>query len=414
MESPFSRIRAAVAEGRLAASTAARALHEIDAESEEAWLEDAIAGLLPARRKCDRAPVREWTGDDARVVHEARTLARLHLGQPVSDAAADRQILSAWRAKTPRAQILSEAMADPPAPAPLPEWPDGPDPADVLVGEWRTPEGPEEALALLRMTQFVRRDRRVQLGPLLTIVVEERLFEAAGCRTMEGWVREHLSLDVRTTQRLRRAAALAEEADHVRGLDLDRADFLDAVATDDTLPEWEIIVPMVGRAELERVRVLARGEAETALRTAYTTAIAEATKSADTGRRRYVSLAATFPPPPAPRRVDAHPEFPEAARWYLEAGRPPKQRGIGRIKELAAYTCVLPECCARSVRAEVHHRVFRSRGGTDADENLHCHCTACHLRLIHAGHVTVSRQGDVLVYSFRDREIWVFGTPAFL
>ena len=44
----------AVAGGRLAPSTAVRALHEIDAESEEAWLEDAIAGLLPAPRKCDR------------------------------------------------------------------------------------------------------------------------------------------------------------------------------------------------------------------------------------------------------------------------------------------------------------------------------------------------------------------------
>ena len=76
------------------------------------------------------------------------------------------------------------------------------------------------------------------------------------------------------------------------------------------------------------------------------------------------------------------------------------------------FSCVLPECCARSLRAEVHHRVFRSRGGTDADENLHCHCTACHLRLIHAGHVTVRRQGEVLVYTFRDREIRVFGTPA--
>ena len=116
----------------------------------------------------------------------------------------------------------------------------------------------------------------------------------------------------------------------------------DAVSTEDTRPEWEIIVPMVGRAELERVRVLAHirahgGGAEAALRAAYTAAIAEATKSADTGRRRYVSLAATFPPPPAPRQVEAHPDLPEAARWYLQAGRPPRQRGIGRIKELAAH-----------------------------------------------------------------------------
>ena len=128
--------------------------------------------------------------------------------------------------------------------------------------------------------------------------------------------------------------------------DLDRADLLDAVATEDTRPEWEGIVPMVGRAELERVRVLARGGAEVALRTAYAAAIAEATKGAATGRRRYASLSATFPPPPAPRHVEAHPDLPEAARWYLREGRPPKQRGIGRITALAAYTCVLPECCA--------------------------------------------------------------------
>ena len=36
-----------------------------------------------------------------------------------------------------------------------------------------------------------------------------------------------------------------------------------------------------------------------------------------------------------------------------------------------------------------------------------------HRRLIGAGHVTVNRHGEVLVHAFREREIWVFGTPAF-
>ena len=74
---------------------------------------------------------------------------------------------------------------------------------------------------------------------------------------------------------------------------------------------------MVGLADLARVRTLAERGAEEALRQAYRGAIGEvreATKSAEPARRLYVSLAATLPPPPAPRHVRARPDLPEAAR----------------------------------------------------------------------------------------------------
>ena len=112
---------------------------------------------------------------------------------------------------------------------------------------------------------------------------------------------------------------------------------------------------------------------------------------------------------PRARLIVAHPDLPEAARWYLENGKSPRQRGIGRIKERYAYTCVNPECAARSLRLHVHHRTPRSKGGSDAKENLDPLCPACHLRLRHSGHLAIERHGDRLVFTFADREITMFG-----
>ncbi len=407
VESPFAKVRAAVVAGRLAPSVAIRGVRVLSPEEEEQWLEDAIAGHFSrARREPD--PEVEHTGEDVVAIHAARTLARLNLGQPVTDPTADRHILAACRANTPGHPL--QRLDPPPAPAPLPPSTPALDPADEWVGPWQDPTDPGHALALLRLVSALRLDRVRQLGAALAFIAQGRLYEIAGFRSFEAWARRSLSIDVRTVQRYRKALNDSPE------LDLDRALFLEDIAADDTREAWRAIVPRVPAAELERVRVHARRGAEAALREAYTQAIAEvdaipalATRAvlpslpgvptlqpegATNGAKpRLVSLARTLLPPRAPRATPAHPDLPTAARWYLLHGKPPKQRGIGRIKERDHFTCVNPECGARSLRAQVHHRVFRSHGGTDSPANLQTHCPACHLRLIHSGHLRVRSHG---------------------
>ena len=45
------------------------------------------------------------------------------------------------------------------------------------------------------------------------------------------------------------------------------------------------------------------------------------------------------------------------------------------------HRCTCPVCSRRDVTP--HHVEFRSRGGSDADENLVALCTECHLGLLH-------------------------------
>jgi 5-methylcytosine-specific restriction endonuclease McrA len=52
------------------------------------------------------------------------------------------------------------------------------------------------------------------------------------------------------------------------------------------------------------------------------------------------------------------------------------------------------ECGRRTLRAQAHHRVPRSEGGSDALENGDTVCKPCHLRLIHTGRVTVEQVGE--------------------
>ena len=103
-ESPFARVRAAVLEGKLAPSVAARGVRDISPENEAAWLESAIAGDFRRKRR-EPDPEVEFTQPDAKDITNARTLARLNLGQPVSEPVADRHILGAWRARVPMAEL---------------------------------------------------------------------------------------------------------------------------------------------------------------------------------------------------------------------------------------------------------------------------------------------------------------------
>ena len=123
------------------------------------------------------------------------------------------------------------------------------------------------------------------------------------------------------------------------------------------------------------------------------------------GLRVFVSLNAAWVPPGPPRRGRVHADLPRAAAWFLENVRPEPQRGVGKAKEKADFTCRNPECGCRNLRVQTHHVVWVSMGGGDEEDNLICVCKPCHLRLIHTGIVSLSRVGDALVWRFPGRVV---------
>ncbi len=66
-----------------------------------------------------------------------------------------------------------------------------------------------------------------------------------------------------------------------------------------------------------------------------------------------------------------------------------------RLMQRDHFTCCAPGC-TRHENLQAHHVVFRSRGGSNADENLIMLCVACHLRLVHRGYLRISGQAGEL------------------
>jgi hypothetical protein len=62
-----------------------------------------------------------------------------------------------------------------------------------------------------------------------------------------------------------------------------------------------------------------------------------------------------------------------------------------RVLARDGFRCQVPGCSSRR-NLHVHHVVFRSRGGTDDDENLSTLCAAHHLKGVHEGHITITGQ----------------------
>ena len=65
------------------------------------------------------------------------------------------------------------------------------------------------------------------------------------------------------------------------------------------------------------------------------------------------------------------------------------QRRARAVFERGAWRCTVPGC--RSYRnLQAHHVRFRSRGGSDAPENLTTLCAAHHPRGVHAGRIRIT------------------------
>jgi hypothetical protein len=449
VECDLELVKAAVCRG-LPLTVAVLAPGKVEEDEQALWLLAALRGeVVSERAKGTRRRKRVvLEGRAARVVHRARDLARLVTGRALSDGAADDFILKCWREQVPGEQILAEAQETPPAPErePLPPWCNEPDPATRLVGAWREPADLEEGLRLLEEVQLARRKRIVRLGECYARMAGERLYRALGFDSLAEMVRQSFSLSVRTLERYRRLAeglaalpavgravqagldsagadgsagldsagadgraeevgaegASGDAAVGGAGLDLARAGLLLGVARPETEEEWVGVALQTTVLELERATSMARRGLEEEVLAAYRWAMAQTTNTA--------ALGAMQAPEPAPKVMAVHPDLPEAATWFLENVKPEPQRGFGKVKVRDRFVCQNPECGRRSLRAEAHHVVFKSDGGSNEMDNGLTTCGSCHKRMIHTGLVTVERVGDTHVWRYPEgRVVTVFG-----
>ncbi len=413
----------------------------------EAWREKR------PRPSEDEEPLRWSTdlqGEQLQEILRARHMARLCMGRPVSDEQADRYILIQWRKRRPGKEILAEARQPPPVPdVGESSWCDAPDPATPLVGPWIEPRDLQHGLRLLENLQQVRRLRVLALGRAYQLASEDRLYLEMGYHSLGGLAQDGLDTSTRTLERYRALAQLIDELLPVhqaveQGLDLSRARMVADMACEEDVEDWLHVAKWTGVGELRRAVKLVGSSKRVAreLLAMYRQAIAaarelvpgaepmglapaeeeaspaqeeDATESGDQPRsgqdakstasraqadatrsgnrpralKLAVALRAVLAPPPAPRWVTVHADLPAAARWFLENVKPEPQKGFGKVKERDDFRCQNPECRRRTLRAHAHHHHERNKGGGNQLWNGKTVDPSCHLRLIHAGRVTV-------------------------
>jgi hypothetical protein len=109
VESDLELVKAAVCRGGLQLTTAVRALRKIAPDEQELWLLAALRGEvfpeLPRRPPSPKRVVLE--GRAARRVHRSRDLARLVVGQPLSNAASKSRCWRRTCGRLRKRQILS-------------------------------------------------------------------------------------------------------------------------------------------------------------------------------------------------------------------------------------------------------------------------------------------------------------------
>ena len=107
----------------------------------------------------------------------------------------------------------------------------------------------------------------------------------------------------------------------------------------------------------------------------------------------------------APRKLLA------AAKYVLSVVVLPPNYGTRSTVDRDRSTCQNPRCRQITLRVHVHHIVERQHGGTDEPDNRLTLCTACHLRGIHSGHMSVVRIDDFLVWTWPTGGIVLMDSP---
>jgi hypothetical protein len=421
VRSGLTEVMRAVCNRRLPLAVAVRAPGMCDSAGQSTWIDAAIAGQLPARKKrrpSGASALVEPDEADTIVIWHARQKMRRLEGLPLSDREADGRMLVLFREKRPADEVLEAAFAPAPKPATAPadvpgvlDW-DFADPADPLVGPWHAPGSSAEGLERLHAVQEARRVRVIELGERYEKVVREGLHRRWGYRDVESFCQATMGLSARSLQRyrelgrgLRRLPELAEAARS--GMSLSRVEAVARIATDDDVARWVGVAARTPLAELERVAAHVAAGADTdALLDAYEAAMTT-TGPSTTDKVALASIQAPVPPPLTDR---VHPDLAAAARWLLAIPVPP-QRGFGKVKERDRFICANPECRRPAYRNHAHHGIFRRNGGTDDPWNGYPACPSCHLRLLHTGIVTLERRGDTVIWTFPGRTVTVVSGP---
>ena len=402
-------VKAAASSGLIPLTVAVLAPGQIEPQQQQTWLRAARQGLIKPKPASSPSPRILLEGEELPTIQAARDRARLCIGHQVSDAQADAYVIRCFHGRVSGDEILEQArrVPDPPVDEPPPDWGPVEDPATALVGPWKQPTSPREALDEIQHLEQIRHARIITVGQLFHRLACNKLYRQAGFTSLRQMVGARLSCSLRTLQRYRRVAndlnrhAVVVQAVQ-QGLDLRRARHLAELPVEHQA-DWLDVLKRIGGLELRRAMRLARDPArEPQLLCDYQHALALAPEVTDT-----VSLHAVLTDVPADRRRRVHPHLPEAARWFLETVKIQPQHGFAKVKERDRYQCQNPECNHRSLRVEAHHIIFRSQGGTDEEENGLTLCRSCHLRLIHTGKVTVSREGSLLIWTFPGRRVVV-------
>ncbi len=404
VESPLDVIKWAACVGLVPLREAVRAPGLVAVGEQWAWIAEVAFSddeVPPASVPREGVLLR---GDDAHAVHRARRVARLLMGRRASDRQVDDQVVAWFRDQVPGEALLAGAREAPPPPSwdrPLTwDWlpPEGP--AADLLGPWRVPTSLAEAAARLEELQAASRGRQVVIARAWAEIKRARSYEAAGYPTAGAFVRDVLGVSPRTAARyLRLGEALEAHPELVEavreGLDLGRADFLSRVLGEGSARTWIQIAKRVGLQELRELQGPrgplpgARGRYEQALLLARrweaereATSVGGPSEVQDPLR---VSLPSAAPVEGGVRPVRVRAVVVEASRWLLE------QVPLARESKRKRWVCENPECRRRTLRVHRHHIHWRSRGGSDAEENLATLCVPCHLRGVHTGRIGMER-----------------------
>jgi len=393
-EADLPQVKAAVCTGQLPLAKAVRAPRETDRAGEASWLERVFDGDLPWwERDGNPGPSLTIIGPDVALICEARDRARLILGRPVGDDAADAFVRECWEQRRTPAEILETARETPPAPEPveIPTW-TGVDPATALVGPWTDPLSLDEALARLDGLKAERRLRIVELGQLYAEIRDHHWVWMMGFDSRREMVRS-VGMSLRTMQRyahlvdcfaLHPALAVAFES----GMDLGRLQLVADIAEETTVDDWIALARRVPIIELRAAIVRAEAVGSAQVFAMYA------------GATNTVALAGPAPKAVVPAAVHVPVIQVEAARWFVDNVQIEPRRGFGRVADRDGHTCQNPRCDHRSLRVHAHHVVYRCEGGSDELDNGIALCSSCHLRIVHPGHATVRREGSELVWRY--------------
>ena len=428
------------------------------------WLADAVENSIPPR---DRSRMREIHGDAMRLVETARAVAKVLVGFTASVMEIDRFIIDCFVRKLTESEILERAKAVPPRPPRLDEPPLRPwarDPKPEILGDWIEPRDQADCIAQLKFVRARLDERRAILGMAYVQIKDNELWRDNfyGRPTLEQFCREDLEIDQRTFERYAAAgrnlffhpeAYAAIASGRVTG---DRAEF--AIAHSSGFESLEPMLDLASRldiAEMTRADELAEP-----VREAYGAAVGMAHEvesilagpPTETGGELARQLAKVILDGPtaivdqaaaliaqhvrteAPTRTGAIrvglrdavyrgwsrpppfsmfvlPELIEAAKWFAENVKLPKETGTREMVVHDCYCCQNPRCRKITIRVHAHHIWFREDLGPDDEWNLIALCPSCHLRGIHSWRMRLVRIGDWLVWTYGDGGVAIVWSP---